>query len=175
MKRVYRFQLVGILGGILVAFLFGPNALEGDPKVKKYRYSDIDMPVSLAMGTVRTPEFVVKPEAYFIMVEVEKPFPFHDMKCMMAIASGPTDTADCRGEPLLKADWTVWDDGQTVSQGSSTTEGYGMFTDKHVFKIIGQFMGEAKRKYVVEVKFTRDGSPLNAANPHLIVILVRYH
>jgi hypothetical protein len=36
-------------------------------------------------------------------------------------------------------------------------------------------MGESGKKYVVEVKFTKDGTPLNVANPHLIVILVRKH
>jgi hypothetical protein len=29
--------------------------------------------------------------------------------------------------------------------------------------------------HVVEVKFTKDGTPLNVTNPHLIVILVRNH
>ena len=39
-----------------------------------------------------------------------------------------------------------------------------------MFKFLGSFVGELGKKYVVEVKFTKDGTPLNIANPHLIVI-----
>jgi len=39
-----------------------------------------------------------------------------------------------------------------------------------MFKFLGSFVVELGKKYVVEVKFTKDGTPLNIANPHLIVI-----
>jgi acyl-homoserine lactone acylase PvdQ len=38
-----------------------------------------------------------------------------------------------------------------------------------MFKFLGSFPGEAGKKFVVKAKFTRDGTPLNVANPHLIV------
>lgn len=152
-----------------------PQASDGGPAAPTYRYSDVDMPVSLALGTVRTLEFAVKREAYFIMIQAEKRLPFHEQECMMALPSGPTMREGCDGEPLLQADWTVWDEGRLVARGTIPSEGWGMYTDQHMFKIIGPFMGESGRKYVVEMKFTKDGARLNACNPHLIVVRVRYH
>ncbi len=36
-------------------------------------------------------------------------------------------------------------------------------------RYLGQFDGEANKKYVVEVKFIKDGTPLNKFNPRLVV------
>jgi len=149
--------------------------MAGGPTAHKYRYSDIDMPVSLAEGTVRTPEFAVKHEAYFIMLKAEKRLPFHEMQCMMALASGPLEKEGCNKEPLLHANWTVMDGDRIVAQGVSSSEGDDEYTDKYLFKFLGKFIGEANKRYIVEVKFTKDGTPLNVANPHLIVITVRNH
>ena len=175
MKWMSRRKLIGIICGILGVLLPGPIVSAVGHKEHKYRYSEIDMPVSLAVGTVRTPQFPVKHEAYFIMVQAEKRLPFVDMRCMMGLENGTLDFKDCTKEPLLQAEWTVSDDGNIVSQGSSSGWGAAEFTDKYLFKFLGKFMGESGRKFVVEVKFTKDGTPLNVTNPHLIVILVRNH
>ncbi len=89
---------------------------------------------------------------------------------MMGVTSSPLDSKDCdSNDPLLRADWTVLDEGHLVSTGSSTLKADDMYTDKYIFKFLGKFPGEAGEKYVLEVKFTKDGTPLNVANPHLIV------
>jgi len=112
---------------------------------------------------------------YEIMLQVEKPLPFRQMQCMMGVTISPLQLKDCSSnDPLLLADWTVWDEGHIVSKGSSRTEADLKFVDKYIFKYLGGFAGKAGRKYVVEVKFTKDGTPLNVANPHLIVIQHRY-
>ena len=145
------------------------------PKSKKYpqKYAAMYMPVSLAAGRVRTPEFPVKNEKqwYDIMLQVEKPLPFTEMKCMMGVTSGPLDLKDCTSDdPVLRADWTVWDSGLIVQWGSIPDLCACIFTDKYIFKLLGSFPAEAGRKYVVQVHFTKDGTPLNVANPHLMVI-----
>jgi hypothetical protein len=143
----------------------------------KYRYSEIDMPVSLGVGTVRTPEFAVKKEAYFIMVQAEKRLPYLDMVCMMGITLSPLQLEQCKKankESLLQASWRVLDGEQVVAEGTSSDHP-GEYTDKYMFKFLGQFMGESQKKYVVDVRFTKDGTPLNATNPHLIVIAVKNH
>ena len=151
----------------------------GGAQHPRYRHSDIDMPVSLAIGNVvRTPQFPVRHEAYFIMVQAEKSLPFLDMVCMMGITMGPSELEECRKankQLSLQANWTVLDGEHLVAQGSSTEEHDGEYTNKYLFKFVGEFKGEAGKKYSVEVKFIKDGTPLNVANPHLIVILVRYH
>jgi hypothetical protein len=175
MKWMFRRKLIAVMRGALSLLILVPNLSARSSKDHKYRYSEIDMPVSLAVGTVRTPEFPVIHEAYFIMVQAEKRLPFVDMECMMGLMSGPLDKSKCDKEPLLQTNWIVWDGEHIVAQGLNRTEADAEFTNKHLFKFLGKFMGESGRKYVVEVKFTKDGTPLNVANPHLIVILVRNH
>jgi hypothetical protein len=137
-----------------------------------YRYSVLDIPVSLAEGTVRTPEFSPPTHWYWIMVEVEKPLPTKQTGCMMAVADdSPQSLKDCPlTDRLLRADWTIREDGQVVKSGSSTTHADDKYTTDNIFKFIGSFPALAGKKYVVEVKFTKDGTPLNVANPHLIVV-----
>jgi hypothetical protein len=136
-----------------------------------YRYSVVDIPVSLAVGTVRTPEFAPPSHWYWILLQVEKPLPTEQMACMMAVADDSPDSwKDCPlSDRLLRADWTVWSEGQVVSSGSSTTKGDAEYTKDNIFKFLGSFPTLPGKRYVVEMKFTKDGTPLNVANPHLIV------
>jgi hypothetical protein len=129
------------------------------------------MPVSLAVGTVRTPELSVVTQWYDIMIQVEKPLPPQQMRCMMGVTLGPLDSRDCgRNDPLLRADWTVWDGEQIVAKGSNPNTCACKFENKYIYRFLGSFAGHAGRKYVVEVKFTKDATPLDVGNPHLIVI-----
>jgi len=90
---------------------------------------------------------------------------------MMAVDDdSPASWKECRlNERLLRADWTVWEDGKISSTGSSTTHAAGMYTTDNIFKFIGNFPALLGKKYVLEIKFTKDGMLLNIANPHLIV------
>ena len=171
MKWMSRRKVIGLIGGMLGLVFLVPGASAGSHKEHPYRYSILDMPVSLAAGTIRTPEFSVGGNWYWILIQVEKPLPFMQMECMMGVLPGPLDTKDCSSnDPLLRADWTVWDEGHLVFSGSSTTQADAQNTKKYIFKFLGSFGGEAGKKYAIEVKFTKDGTPLNVANPHLIVV-----
>ncbi len=151
--------------------LAGLDANAGNRKLHQYRHSDVDMPVSLVPGTVQTPEFSVTSEWYDIIVQVEKPFSFLQMECMMGTNLGLRDSSDCSSnDPLLRADWTVWDGEHLVGNGSILDRCACAFEDKHIYKSLGSFAGEAGKKYIVQVRFTKDGRPLNVANPHLIII-----
>ncbi len=131
------------------------------------------MPVSLAEGTVRTPEFPVKRQAYLIMIRAEKRLPLADMNCMMGLTTGPLDSTNCDKEPLLQADWTVWDNGQFVHRGKAHLRDGGGWAKDSIDKYLGNFVGKAKKKYVLEVKFMKDGSRLNVTNPRLIVMMTK--
>jgi hypothetical protein len=142
------------------------------PNPKKYpqKYAAVYMPISPAAGRVRTPEFPVKKRSqwYDIMLQFEEPLPFGRMECMVGVASG---REDCRmDEPIVRADWTVWENGRLVEWGSIPDRCGCIFTNENIYKLVGSFPLEAGKKYVVQVHFTKDGSPLNVANPHLIVI-----
>jgi hypothetical protein len=154
--------------------------------------SDVDIPISLALGTVRTPEFAVVAEYYTIMIQIEKPLPFDRLQCMLGVTDGTALDLRLNGcgqdEPILRADWTVWDESRVVAKGSSTSAGLAMWSKDHIYKFLEipqcsvaaprpacGFKGVVDRKYVLEVRFTADGSALNVANPHLIVVRHRYH
>jgi hypothetical protein len=131
------------------------------------------MPVSLAAGRFRTPEFPAKKQSqwYDIMLQFEKPLPFGRMVCMVGVTSGPLDKKDCeKGDPIVSADWTVWEDGRIVDFGSIPDDCGCIFTSENIFKQVGSFPVEAGKSYVVQVHFTKDGSPLDVANPRLVVI-----
>lgn len=144
-----------------------------NPKKYPQKYAAVYMPVSLAAGRVRTPEFpVAKAQYYDIMLQFEKPLPFLRMECMVGATSGSRlDKKDCeKDDPVVRADWTVWEDGRIVEWGSIPDNCGCIFTDKNIFKLVGMFPLEAGKKYVVQVHFIKDGSALNVANPRLIVI-----
>ena len=171
MQRRLRRERMRSICGILGVLLLAQGASAGHRKEHPYRHSVVDIPVSLGVGSIRTPEFSAPAPWYWIMVQVEKPLPFHQMRCMMGVTAGPLENKDCSSnDPLLRADWTVRDEERLVSSGSSTNTSDDKYTDKYIFKFLGSFPTEAGKKYVVEVKFSKDGTPLNSANPHLIVV-----
>jgi len=171
MKWMSRRKLIGVVAGMLGVLYMAPSVSAGTHKGFPEKYSDVYMPVSLAVGTIRTPEFTAVSQWYDIIVQVERPLPFSQMMCMMSADSGLVDPKDCsNNNPLLRADWTVWDGENVVKKGSIPDRCACAFDHKNIFELLGSFSGEAGKKYTVEVKFTKDGSPLNVANPRLIVI-----
>jgi hypothetical protein len=143
------------------------------PNPKKYpqKYAAVYMPVSLAVGRVRTPEFTVaKPQWYDIVLQFEVSLPPLRVRCMTGATLGPLDAKDCeKDERVLRADWTVWEDGRIVYWGSIPDEDGGKW-GADIFIQLGGFGVVSGKRYVVQVHFTKDGTALNVANPHLIVI-----
>jgi hypothetical protein len=171
MKWMSWCKLIGVVAGMLGLLQMAPSVSAGTHKGFPEKNADVYMPVSLGVGTIRTPEFITDSQLYDILIQAEKPLPFNQMVCMMGVTDIPPDMSHCRSnDPLLRADWIVWNEGHIVSKGSSSTEADAKFTDKYIFKFLGDFSGEAGMKYTVEVKFIKDGTPLNIANPHLIII-----
>jgi hypothetical protein len=166
-----RRELIASLCGVLGVGLLEPKAWAG--VCWGCRKPAVDMPVSLVVGTVRTPEFPVKHQPYLIIIRAEKRLPFADMNCMMGLTTGPGDPDNCDKEPLLQADWTLWDNGQIVHRGKARGRDGGGWANDSMDKYLGNFVGEGKKKYVLEVKFTKDGSALNVTNRHLIVMMTK--
>jgi hypothetical protein len=156
---------------LLPASSVGPFQVP-NPKRYPQKYADVYMPVSLAAGRVRTPEFSVsKQQWYAIVLQFESPLPPLRMRCMTGATLGPLDAKDCeKDERVLQADWTVWEDGRIVRWGSIADNDGGTWGGKDMIIQVGGFGPEPGKKYVVQLHFTKDGSSLNIANPHLIVI-----
>ena len=79
----------------------------------------------------------------------------------------------CELEPLIEADWTVWDGDRVFAHGLDKGKSGNFEAGAcYLARTIGAFKGEFKHKYVVEVKFMKDGAPLNVTNPRLVVTIV---
>lgn len=150
-----------------------------DPKKYPQKYAAVFMPVSLAVGRIRTPEFrVAKGEWYDVVLQVEVPqapksarlASAQRIRCMTGATLGPLDERDCgKNDRVLRADWTVWESGRIVDWGSIPEVDGGKWGADIIIQI-GSFGLESGKAYVVQVHFTKDGTALNAGNPHLIVI-----
>jgi hypothetical protein len=131
------------------------------------------MPVSLAEGTtVRTPEFLVKNIEYHIDIRVNRGLPLDELSCMIGGNMHLSPCAAFHSGVVLEAEWKVLDGDHIVAQG--VAEGFGpmAWSDSDMDGYLGDFVGEANKKYVVEVKFTKDGTPLNKFNPRLVVRMI---
>ncbi len=70
---------------------------------------------------------------------------------------------------VLEVKWKVLDGERIVAQGTATGFGDMAWSDSFIDRYIGEFNGEANKKYVVEVEFTKDGTLLKELNPRLVV------
>lgn len=163
-----RLSVVTCLGCITGMSSIAPRAFA---RFSLFRKPVIDMPVSLAKGTVRTKEFGSKhSETYRILIRAQRgPIPFRDMNCMMGVSWGAASSFNCNREPLLKADWWVYDKSQCVAAGELIKSGGGTASNRDLDRYFGNFRGQAGHKYILEVLFLADGTPMNAAGPHLVV------
>jgi hypothetical protein len=75
----------------------------------------------------------------------------------------------CDQPSVIEASWVLTSDGKRVAAGVSGTDEGGDWTGDAVSREIGTFKGEARRRYVLDVDFLRDGKALAAADPHLKV------
>jgi hypothetical protein len=129
----------------------------------------IDMPVSLAAGTVRTPEFVVKNKYYIIDIDAKWLLPTDELRCRMGFAASPSDN-HCKWEPLLETRWRVLDGDRVVAESFDKGRTTSFEADSHsLTRSIGSFRGEAHHRYAVELTFMKDASILNVTQPRLIV------
>ncbi len=130
------------------------------------------MPVSLEAGTtVRTSEFLVKNIEYHISLRVNRGLPFGQLTCMIGGNRTPSKShcAMLHFDLVVEAEWKVLDGQRIVAQGTATGFGDMAWSDSFIDRYLGAFTGEANKRYVVEVKFTKDGTPLKEMNPRLVV------
>jgi len=167
MRRLSRLSIIASFAWACGACCLVPCALAGFSFIRK---PVIDIPVSLAKGTVWTKEFGSKSsETYSVIIRAQRRLPFADMNCMMGVSWGESSSFNCDREPLLQADWWLKEGDRVADSGSAYERTGGASTDHTLEKYLGHFHGQAGHKYVVEVRFISDGSALNATNPHLII------
>jgi hypothetical protein len=164
-----------VLLSIAVIIFGAPGSTAWAGPCFKCKHEPVVMPVSLTEGTtVRTPEFLVKNIEYRIGIRVNRGLPFGQLTCMIGGNRHPSHCEMFHFDLVLDAEWKVLDGEHIVAQG--TTPGYGdmAWSDSVMDRYLGEFTGEANKKYVVEVKFTKDGTPLKELNPRLVVRMIDF-
>lgn len=133
----------------------------------------VDMPVSMTVGHIRTPEFRINRNAlYTIDIEVEKTIPFDTLSCLLGMSMGHTSTAfeECPDRPsVVKASWLLTSNGQTIGRGYSDDYISGAWMNDSIARELGHFDGKSGSSYVLDVNVLADGSLLASGNPRLKV------
>jgi hypothetical protein len=164
-----RAKLVGL------AFMAGGIALYGSWAIWLANRTNrpVDVPISMAIGHVRTREFKVNLNAlYTIEIVVQKKIPFDTLNCLLGLGMSSTSSAlqECPDRPsVVKASWTLTSDGRTVASGSSDDDRSGGWGNDSISRILGTFHSENGRRYVLDVDVLADGSSLALGNPRLKV------
>ncbi len=163
-RKIIRIAHVA-LGSVLAIVLPAPSCAEWCIRVP------LNIPISLATGHVRTPEFKTTGSyPYAIEITARTVLPPTELSCKLGISEGPQYPVDCNKEPLIEADWTVWSGGNVVAHGSSRDLGKEGYCRGNTFgRLIGGFKANKHKTYVIDLNFTRDGSALAIADPHLVV------
>ncbi|MGA2754973.1 MAG: hypothetical protein ABSE53_14530 [Terracidiphilus sp.] len=172
MTKPSRFQTSGILCGVFMLFTVESTAAEA--QCFKCKHEPIVLPISLATGTtVRTPEFLVKNIEYRIGIRVNRGLPFGQLTCMMGSSTHHCEMAHF--DLVLEAEWKVLDGDHVVAEGTTKGSlGQMAWSDSFMDRFLGDFVGEANKKYTVEVKITKDGTSLNEFNPRLVVRMIDF-
>lgn len=93
------------------------------------------------------------------------------VNCLLGVKFSSQDHK-CDKDPVLQANWILWSDGEIIKRGSTYNPGTsGRWAYDSVDRILEAFRGDRKKKYNLEVNFTKDGRALDVADPHLIMQL----
>jgi hypothetical protein len=131
----------------------------------------INMPISMGVGVVRTPELSAKSGWYNIDIEAKWLLPADELRCKMGFAVSPSDN-HCKWDSLLAVKWKVFDGSAVVAGGteSGRSNSFGFDASKDALsRNVASFKALAHHKYVVELTFLKDASSLNIVQPRLIV------
>lgn len=123
------------------------------------------MPVSLAKGHIRSPEFKINLDAgFWIFVEIETKVDDEGVSCLTGYAS---DYCQKNGVRQLHASWTLSDRGRVVARSSTDDDqgSRGGYLTKA--RGIGHFLVPSGKHFVLDVDFPDDNSHFNVGNPRL--------
>jgi len=108
----------------------------------------VDIPISMAIGHVRTRELKVNMNApYIIEVEVQKEkIPFETLNCLLGMTMAPTSTdlLECPDRPsVMKASWVLMSNGEIVARGSSDDYRGGGWMNDSISRELGRFQSQS--------------------------------
>ncbi|MGC1647549.1 MAG: biopolymer transporter ExbD [Candidatus Sulfotelmatobacter sp.] len=127
----------------------------------------LEMPVSLAPGHIRSPEFKINLDAgFWIFVEVETKIDDEGVSCLTGYTS---DYCRKNGVGELRASWTLSDRGRVVARGSTDSEQGSLGGMLSKARGLGHFLVPAGNHFVLDVEFPEDNSHFNGGHPRLAI------
>lgn len=128
----------------------------------------VDIPTSLTVGHIRTPEFKINQNAFYeIDIEAERNIPFETLNCLLGVESIYPER--CKNTPsVIRASWILTSNGTAIAHGSSDDFKGGGWSNT-VSREIGNFNLERGKRYVLDVDIVTAGTLLQATHPRLKV------
>lgn len=128
----------------------------------------LDVPIDIAAGTVRIQPFETRHRDYQIWFRAKRRFSTDQMNCELGLYMFPEDK--CKEQPLLAVDWTVSDEDGIVAQGRINNRSRdGNYAEDYVERFLGDFKGENKKHYILELRFAKSAAALQEMDPHIVV------
>jgi hypothetical protein len=164
------------IAGLVCFFAFAIMSNASGQECKRCSKGEVNIPITLAIGTIQTPVSTSSANAYSISIEFRRSsLSEEELQCKVGFLGAADDAKKvaekCMGQPLIDLKWRVLDGDEEIAHGSDGGFSEHIELDnKIVHRYIGQFSCDPKHKYVVELTFTKDGSSLKSANPHLAVM-----
>jgi hypothetical protein len=126
----------------------------------------INMPISMNIGHIRTPEFRVDSNRfYWIEIVAKKTIPFDTLNCLLGTSS--YGEKPCKQPQVIKANWILSSNGAIAARGTSESESGGIWSNDDIARVIGGIQAQSGRNYVLDVNLLVDGTELSSTDPHL--------
>ena len=153
------------LGGVGVAMILIGMALPVgfDWWMQSRSWVPLDMPISMARGRIRSPEFEINVEGeYWIYVDVERQFKPDVIDCLLGIGYG-----GCENHlSIVRTSWQVTKSGNEVARDQNPIVARAGPYDR-VGRTIGSFAADPSKHYVLDLDILADASELDGGHPRL--------
>jgi biopolymer transport protein ExbD len=155
------------LGGVGIALiLIGIALLVGfDRWIETRNWVALDMPISMAPGHIRSPEFEIDLEGeYWIYVDVERQFKPDVIDCLLGVNYGGCENQSS----IVRTSWRVTNAGKEIARDHNPVVARAGPYDR-VGRTIGSFAADRSKHYVLDLDILADASELNGGHPRLKV------
>jgi hypothetical protein len=132
----------------------------------------LEMPISLAKGHIRSPEFKINVKSSFwIWVAVKTQVDDAAVSCWIGYES---EYCQKNSVHEMRANWTLSDSGRILAQGDANRYRGAFYPERYRARGLGSFDAHAGDHYVLDVDITEDFSRFDAFHPRLAIVSSDY-
>ena len=132
----------------------------------------LEMPISLAQGHIRSPEFKINVDSgFWIWVEVETQVGDDDVSCLIGYRS---DYCEKNNVHELRAVWTLSQEGKPIAGGPTDRWPGVRGGMESKARGLGSFVVPPGDHYVLDLDIPEDYSRFDAGHPRLAIITTSY-